>query len=174
MNRFLNQLNCIDISFIADTRLEELPNPSQVGKTRVGGIDINKARIKAVIETVIELSVMPKGFSSSELAARIIAKTGFNESEYSSRKAAYDLKKLRGKNLVRKIKKSRRYEAVPDGLRTIIALLVLTDKVVKPVLAGAGKMKRGPKPKNQMPIDVHYQNLQIEMKNLFHTIGIAA
>ena len=174
VNRFLNQLNCIDISCIADTRLEELPQPSQVGKIRVGGVDINKARIKTVIETVIELSVVPQGFSSSELAAKIIAKTGVSESEYSSRKAAYDLKKLRGKNLVHKIKNSRRYETVPDGLRTITALLVLTDKVIKPVVAGAEKMKRWPKPKNQLPIDVHYQNLQIEMNNLLHSIGIAA
>jgi len=37
------------------------------------------------------------------------------------------------------------------------------DKVIKPVLAGAGKPKRGRKPRNQNPIDTHYQAIQFEM-----------
>jgi hypothetical protein len=172
--RFLDQLHCIDISSIADTKLEELPYPSQVGKTRVGGIDINKSRIKAVMEAVIELSVVPNGFSSSDLAIKVQERTGYVESQYTSRKAAYDLKKFRGKKLVRKITNSRKYETVPDGLRAMTALLVLTDKVIKPVLAGTGKGKPGPKPKTQSKIDIHYQNLQMEMRYLFCDIGIAA
>jgi hypothetical protein len=172
LNRFLDQLNCIDASFITDNRLEELSYPSEVGKTRVGGIDINKPRVKAVMEAVIELSVVPQGFTSSELATKIREKTGFSETNYTSRKASYDLKKFRGKNLVRKIPKSRKYEPVPDGLKAMTALLVLTDKVIKPVLAGTVRVKRGPKTRSQ--IDTHYLNLGLEMKNLFHTIGIAA
>ena len=53
--------------------------------------------------------------------------------QYSSRQAAYDLKKLRGKTLVHKIGKSRRYEAPAQGLRTLVALGLLRDKVLKPV-----------------------------------------
>ncbi|MCX6053820.1 MAG: hypothetical protein NTZ74_02685 [Chloroflexi bacterium] len=43
----------------------------------------------------------------------------------------------------------------------------------KPVLAGAGKFKPGPKPKYQSQADLHYVNLQTEMRNLFQTIGLA-
>jgi len=48
------------------------------------------------------------------------------------------------------------------------------DKVIKPVLAGAGKPKRGRKPRNQNPIDTHYQAIQFEMLSLFLVIGVAA
>ncbi len=174
LNRFLDQLNCIDCSCISDNTLEELPLPSQVGKVRVGGIDINKPRIKAVMEVLIELAMFPQGFSSSDLATRINAKTCFENRNYSSRNAAYDLKKFRGKSLVNKIEKSRKYRVSPDGLKTMIALFTITEKVIKPVLAGAVKRRRGPKPKIHIPFDIHYQNLQLEMKNLFKTIGIAA
>jgi hypothetical protein len=61
--------------------------------------------------------------------------------DYTPRQAAYDLKKLRGKDWVRKIDTSPRYETVPEGLQTMTALLVLREKVIKPVLAGAGKPK---------------------------------
>jgi hypothetical protein len=46
--------------------------------------------------------------------------------------AAYDLKKLRGKEIVRRIGHSRRYEPLPTGLRAMTALLVLRNKAIKP------------------------------------------
>jgi hypothetical protein len=73
---------------------------------------------------------------------------GCDENAYTSREAVYDLKNLRGKNVIRRIGKSHRYEIVPAGLRAVTALLVLREKVIKPVLAGAGKARRGRKPKN--------------------------
>ena len=42
LERFLDALSCIDQCFIADEMLEHLPAASQVGKTKVGGIDLNK------------------------------------------------------------------------------------------------------------------------------------
>ncbi len=42
------------------------------------------------------------------------------------------------------------------------------------ILAGAGKLKRGPKPKNNGAIDAHYEAIQKEMQNLFQTLKIAA
>jgi hypothetical protein len=33
--------------------LDDLPKPSQVGQTRIGGIDINQPRIRSVLQSVI-------------------------------------------------------------------------------------------------------------------------
>jgi len=46
-----------------------------------------------------------------------------NPSQYGPRHAAYDLKKLRGKQILRRIGHSRRYELLPTGLRAMTALL---------------------------------------------------
>jgi hypothetical protein len=123
---------------------------------------------------VIGLAAAPQGFRSSEIAAKVRAISGANESEYTARKAAYDLKKLRGKNTVCRIGKSRRYEIVPEGLQAMTALLVLKEKVIKPVVAGAGTPRRGRKPKDQCPIDAQYEAIQLQMRDLFELIGIAA
>jgi len=40
--RFATALDCADISFLADGTLDELPLPSRLGATRVGGVDLNK------------------------------------------------------------------------------------------------------------------------------------
>ena len=69
LERFADALSCIDQCFIADEMLEQLPLPTQVGKTFVGGIDLNKARMRHVVEALIALSPSPNGFTASDLAA---------------------------------------------------------------------------------------------------------
>src|SRR5256885_15033476 len=65
---FGQPLSCIDQCFIADEMLEQLPAASRVGKTIVGGIDLNKARMRRVIEALLALSSSPNGFTASEVA----------------------------------------------------------------------------------------------------------
>lgn len=172
LERSLEVVYCINASFIADSTLEALPTSSSVGRTRVGGVDINNPRMCAVIEAVIGLAAAPHGFRSADVAAKVREMIGADENTYTTRKAGYDLRKLRGKNVVRRIDGSHRYEIVPEGLRAVTALLVLKEKVLKPVLAGASKL--GPTPKNQSPIDAHYKAIQLQMRGLFQLIGIAA
>ena len=71
--------------------------PSQMGKTKVGGIDFNQARMRHVTTALVAVSARPGGFTASQLAARV---RECGESNYQPRQAAYDLKKLRGKDMV--------------------------------------------------------------------------
>lgn len=108
LERFMDALSCIDRCFIADRMLEQLPAPSQVGKTKVGGIDLNQPRMRWLIEAVIALSPTPGGFTASELASQVRTLSKQSESEYGPRRAAYDLKKLRGKKILQRIGQTRR------------------------------------------------------------------
>ena len=133
----MEALSCIDQCFIGDEMLERLPLPSRVGKSMVGGIDLNKPRLRHVTEAIIALSASPDGFTASALAHQVRALGNQSLSAYGPRQAAYDLKKLRGKPIVRRIGSTRRYEPLPSGLRAITALLVLRNKAIKPLLAAA-------------------------------------
>jgi hypothetical protein len=171
IEQFLAVIRYMDASFISSDSLDNLVLPSFVGKTRVGGVDIQKPRMRIVLEAITALAAMPGGFCLSDLVAKVHEITGTKE--YTLRCAAYDLRKLRGKNLIRKINKSRRYEVTPEGIQSAVALFTLREKVIKPVLAGIAKPKRGPKPKYQNPIDTHYDTLRVEMSKLFQALGIA-
>jgi hypothetical protein len=171
--RFLNTLCCVDTAFVAADLLDTLPLPSQVGATRVGGIDTNKARMRAVLSAVTALSANPQGFHASELAAKVQAMRETACRDYGPRQAAYDLKKLRGKGLIQKVGNSRRYETLAEGLRTMTALVVLRERVLQPILAGIGSTRQAP-PKNPSEIDRHYETLRRDMSNLFTSLGIAA
>ena len=154
--------------------LEHLPVASQVGKTIVGGIDLNKARIRHVVEALIALSPLPNGFIASDVAARVRALSKHSQSEYGPRHAAYDLKKLRGKQIVDRIRHTRRYETLPTGLRALTALLVLRNKAIKPLLAAAQPLRPTRGAHNPHPIDAHYQTINLAMQGVFHELGLAA
>lgn len=172
IEQFLTVVHYADASFISVNSLDHLAFPSLVGKTRVGGVDIQKPRTRAVLEAITALAAMPGGFCLSDIVAKVHENTG--KKEYTLRYAAYDLRKLRGKNLIRKINKSRRYETTPEGIQTIVALFVIREKVIKPVLAGISKTKRDSKPRCQNPSDICYDTLRVEMDKLFQVLGIAA
>jgi hypothetical protein len=170
LERFADALSCIDQCFIADDMLEQLPAAAQVGKTIVGGIDLNKARMRAVVEAVIALSPSPNGFTASDVAARVRDR----HAQYGPRHAAYDLKKLRGKHIVCRIGRTRRYEPLLTGLRAITALVVLRNKAIKPLLAAARPLHPTRRGHNPQPIDTHYRALELAMHGVFHELGIAA
>jgi hypothetical protein len=170
LERFADALSCIDQCFIADDMLEQLPAASQVGKTVVGGIDLNKTRMRAVVEAVVALSASPNGFTASEIAARVQQRCP----SYGPRHAAYDLKKLRGKDIVGRIPHTRRYQPLTSGLRAITALVVLRNKALKPLLAAARPLHPTRGGLNPKPIDAHYHALRFAMQGIFHELGIAA
>jgi hypothetical protein len=174
LERFMNALSCMEQCFIADRMLEQLPAPSQVGKTTVGGIDLNKPRMRRVVEALIALSPSPGGFTASELAGRVRVLSKQSESEYGPRRAAYDLKKLRGKNVVRRIGQTRRYESIPKGLRAMTALMVLRNKAIKPLLAAAQELRPSRGAQNPSAIDRHYDTIRAAMQGVFHELGLAA
>ena len=174
VDRFLDAVHCVDVCFIASDTLEQLPRPGLVGKTKVGGIDSNQLRMRTVMNAVVALSTSPKGFTASQVAAKVSALSAATAKPYQSRQAAYDLKKLRGKELVSRIGNSRRYRPTPTGLKAMAALMVLRDKVIMPLLAASCHVNAAPPQDSTVSLDQHYQNVRGGMQGLFSALGIAA
>src|SRR5262245_9071370 len=91
---------------------------------------------------------------------------------YTIRQAAYDLRKLRGKNLTLKPGRTRRYHVPPQAARTIAALLALRNHIIAPILAGVRSPRRGRKPAHWTTIDRDYETLRTGMQTLFNHLGI--
>ncbi len=174
VERFTTMLDCVDVGFLSGQILDELPAPAQIGANRVGGVDLNKPRIRAALAAVLAQAVAPEGFTVAEFTAKVHAVTGQTEDDYSIRQAAYDLRKLRGKRLVVKPGRTRRYHVPVEAARTIAALTTLRDHVIGPILAGVRTPRRGRKPGTWTKIDRDYESLRLGMQTLFHDLGIAA
>ena len=172
VDRFCSALDCVDVGFLPDGTLDELPLPSRVGAVRVGGIDLNKPRTRRVLAAVAALSAAPDGFTVADVATRVRSLTGTTEDGYTVRQAAYDLRKLRAKGLVVKPDGSRRYEVPPQASRTITALTVLRDHVIAPIVAGCRVPRRGRPPTTWTPLDRHYETLRRDMVALLDEVHI--
>jgi hypothetical protein len=168
--RFCTAIDCVDIGFLSDGVLDDLPRPSQLGAVRVGGIDPNKPRIHAALAAVLALATAPGGFTVGQLAAKVHTMTG--HTDYTIRQAAYDLRKLRAKRLVDKPGRSRRYQLPEHATRTITALLSLRDHVIAPILAGVRSPRMGRKPKTWTTIDRDYEQIRINMQTLLDHLGL--
>ncbi len=174
VERFLAVLRYVNCSFIDSGVWENLPLPSTMGSTRVTGVDVNKPRMRAVMASCVALSLKPKPFFISELATKVPQILDCDPKDYTPRQASYDLKKLRGKGLVRKLEYSRQYEATPEGLRFMVALEVLREKVIMPLLSGACSEKQARKTIPSPSIDDHYDAIMDHMRGIFENVGIAA
>jgi hypothetical protein len=170
-SRFTTALDCADISFLPDGILDQLPLPSQIGATRTGGIDLNKPRIRAALSAALALATAPRGFTVADFTAKVQKMTG--PAGYTTRQAAYDLRKLRGKDLALKPGRSRSYLVPPEAARTIAALLALREHVIAPILAGVRSPRMGRKPAIWTAIDRRYESMRIAMQDLFGELGIS-
>jgi hypothetical protein len=172
LDRFLTVCDCVHASFIDDHTLDQLPQPGYLGATRLGGIDINRPRARAALSAALSLAACPAGFTAADFTAKVQAITG--DTGYTARQGAYDIRKLRAKNLITRQGSSRRYHLPPQAVRTIAGVVILRDQVLIPCLAGIRAADITPPPASPSPADQHYQKLRGQMRALLHDCGLAA
>jgi len=132
MNDFMNNLLHLHHSMIDNQlNLNQLAKPVLKGKTRLAGINLTQKRMTDVLQTVLALSLQPKGYAAKDLSQKM-QQIGWED--YSPRMAAYDLKKLRAKEFVTKAS-ARKYQNTPMGIQNITALLALTQQHIPHTLA---------------------------------------
>jgi len=173
LHRFLNQLSAIQAAFVADDTLDTLRQSTQLGKARVAGVDLHQPRLRSVMHAIIALAPQPRGFTASQLANRVRQLADWEASSYLPRHAAYDLKKLRGKQWVSKIDKSRRYQPNTNGLKRMTALLTLYEQAFKPMLAAAETPMHQADSSQLSELDIQYVKVQTELQSLFALLGFA-
>src|ERR1700752_5090383 len=170
---FLDTVQAAHVSFLDVGAFEGLTEPTTRGTRRLAGIDLNKARNRHAAGAVVELATKPNGFPGGQLGETVGQRPGQDATTDSPRHPAYDLAKMLGKMLVRRIERSRRYAVDPPGLRTLCAYLLLREKIIKPLLAGVAR-PRGRPPQVVAPLDQHYVALPDQLQRTFQTIGLAA
>ena len=170
LDRFSDVLESVSRPWVSSSMLEQLPEATRIGERSIAGIDLNRARMRAVVESVLALATRPNGIQTEHLATEVSSRL---HAPYTSRQASYDLKKLRAKGLVEKQPKSRRYRVSREHLRPLTALLVLREEVLRPVIARSGQRPKVPAlQQHQSQTDQHYDRLQIEMESLFQTLQL--
>ena len=94
VERFASALDCVDTGFRADGVLDQLP-PRPGSAPPASARRPQQTPDANALRAALALAPAPNGFTVGNFAAKVHAKTG--TSEYTIRRAAYDLRKLRDK-----------------------------------------------------------------------------
>jgi hypothetical protein len=108
------------------------------------------------------------------LPSTFAGKPSTSQQEYGPRHAAYDLKKFRGKGLVRLIGKSRRYEPTPNGLRMISGLMALRERILEPLIRRTVNHESTAPAANPTSLDQRYRTIGEQLEGIFRDLGLAA
>lgn len=168
MDSFMNSLLYAHVSLVEGGLLENLSLPTIRGKARLAGLDISKERTLNLMEVVLSLSIKPGGFTARDVALKMAKKMG---QEYSTRNASYDIKKLRGKQMILKKGRTIKYELSPQGAQKMIAILALVRNKLPITLSALNdeQIKSDLKPISE--IEQHYLNLRTEIRAIAQHYG---
>lgn len=172
--RFLDVLRAAHPAVLDPPVADDLSHPGQVGTARMAGLDLRAPRMRAVLHALLALGAAPTGFGVQELARTVRAQTGWDDTQYTVRHAAYDLKKLRGKGLVQSIAHTRCYQPDLTRYATACAALLLHEQVFTPVLSGVAHRIDRDRHAPQHVIDQHYDTLSRALFATMQAVGIAA
>jgi hypothetical protein len=173
MNSFMDNLCYTHVSLLNDGSFEQLTNPCTTGEQRLAGVDINKKRTIAVMESALSLALKPNGYNANDITTlmkeRLEKKQATN---YTPAKAAYDIRKLRGKGLVEKIGKSRKYKTTKKGMDTIIAILSLTQKTMPTIFSAINKNTMSDAPEEMQNLDKLFLNIRRDIIEIHQIYGM--
>ena len=124
------------------------------------------------MKALLELSTKPSGFTSGEVEEKYSQIDQASTQNYNPRKASYDLRKLRDKEIVERKGNSRKYRITSKGVSMIAAIIVIREKIFKPIVAGIQKKKLARSPQNLSKIDQIYISARDKILDICNEYGL--
>ncbi len=114
-------------------------------------------------------------FTTKDLHGPALDALGLTESQYSLSSLRYDLSKLRAKDLVEKIPRSRRYRLTAKGYSICLVYLKLFERIYAPLTAGLLAPFRGDRTlaeEKRCELDRLYQCISTDLDALLRAVGL--
>ena len=145
LKHFMDHVQAMNAAFIGPDEPGRWSQPGGAGGRRLAGINLYNARIRIVLSLLPLLSTAPDGFSSAGLLECVRKHGGLPG--YTIAQARYDLQKLRGKGLVGRPPRRRKYKIGAACVRQVSAFFALNGEIIRPILAASAR----PNPANPGP-----------------------
>jgi hypothetical protein len=165
-------------TFVDRGQLRKLAEPTVLpnGK-RVPGLKIDHPRQLALMHALVRFAHIAAGgkFSTREIHAFTAEALGMSVETYSLASLRYDLSKLRAKQLVQKVPRSRRYRLTREGYCICLVFLKLFERIYAPLTAGLLQPLSGDSRLQQQKrtqLDQLYQRVIDDLNQLFHAVGL--
>jgi len=115
---------------------ERLVTPSQQGGQRVAGIRFGAPRAMGLLAALGCAGLTFQAFAQADLRTLLLDHLGADPADCTPTRLAYDLAKLRGKGVVRKVQGRNRYTLTDLGYRVAVYFTKLHQRLLAPTLDG--------------------------------------
>jgi hypothetical protein len=177
-DNYLDVQQDILATFVDRGQLRKLAEPTVLpnGK-RVPGLKIDHPRQLALMHALVRFAHIAAGgkFSTREIHAFTAEALGMSVETYSLASLRYDLSKLRAKQLIQKVPRSRRYRLTREGYCICLVFLKLFERIYAPLTAGLLQPLSGDSRLQQQKrtqLDQLYQRVVDDLNQLFHAVGL--
>jgi hypothetical protein len=165
-------------TFLDRGHLRKLAEPTVLPKgKRIPGLKLDHPRQLALMHALVRFAHIAAGntFTTADIYPRTVEALGVPPTEYSLSSLRYDLSKLRGKRLVEKVPRSRRYRLTPQGYSICLVFLKLFERIYAPLTAGllqsfSGDSKLRTEKRSQL--DRLYQSVADDLDRLLRAVGL--
>ncbi len=118
INRLLRVETLSHDPSVSSEKIKALETPAEVGVgKRVSALPRSNTRVQALLNALIGCHLICGGFRNRDLKSRVAQLLGKEEPEISTGQMSYDLRRLKGHGVIRKIEGTHRYEVTEEGLR---------------------------------------------------------
>jgi hypothetical protein len=167
-------------TFIDRGQLRTLTQPTitATGK-RIPGLKLDNPRQLAVMHALVRFAHIAAGgtFTPAEIHPYVIDVLGSSPERSTLASLRYDLSKLRAKQLIVKVPRSRRYRLLSQGYSICLVFLKLFERIYAPLTAGvlspvSGDVRLHAKHRSQL--DRLYQRVVDDLDALARAVGLKA
>jgi hypothetical protein len=178
IDNYLNIQQDILETFVDRGQLRQLAQPTVLpnGK-RIPGLKVDHPRQLALMHALVRFANIAAGntFTTSEIYPHTLKALGSAPDDYSLAALRYDLSKLRAKQLVNKLPRSRRYQLTPQGYSLCLVFLKLFERIYAPLTAGLLRPVPGDhklQQQRQSQLDRLYQRVVDDLDQLVSALGL--
>jgi hypothetical protein len=114
---------------------EAMQQPVEVGGQHGAALRFGDARVQALLTVLVMMSLQVEGFRNRQLRPLLAQYLGLKESDITTGRMSYDLRRLRLHGLIERIEGTHRYLPTQAGLRTALFYSRVYARVLRPGLS---------------------------------------
>lgn len=120
---------------IGEDLLAKLARPTTVDGQRVAALRILDPAVQSLLSLLVTFCFQPRGFANKDLRARFAQLLGVPPSDMTQGRMTYQLRRLRLRGFIQRIKGSHRYRVTSTGMRVAIFAIKLHARILRPGLS---------------------------------------
>jgi hypothetical protein len=172
ITRFLKAQTVAMATALDRSSFERLVTPSLEGGQHVAGLRFGAPQVMRLLAALGCAGLTFKAFSHAELRAMLVERFGAAAAEVAPARLSYQLAKLRGKGLLRKVAGRNRYTLTDRGYRGALYLTKLHQRLLSPLLDSLDPAVRPALMASPHRLDRAVANLNVNFDHLAELSGL--